>query len=114
MSFLLTILLSVFTLPEVEVTPTTTQNLSSGTVTTEQTTIAQVLATIPGIDVRTRGAYGSQADVSVRGGTFDQVIICLNGIPVTDAQTGHYNLNLPVPLAAIQRVDVEQIGRAHV
>ena len=107
MSFLLTILLSVFTLPEVEVTPTTTTNLSSGTVTTEQTTIAQVLATIPGIDVRTRGAYGSQADVSVRGGTFDQVIICLNGIPVTDAQTGHYNLNLPVPLAAIQRVDVE-------
>ena len=107
MSFLLTILLSVFTLPEVEVTPTTTTNLSSGTVTTEQTTIAQVLATIPGIDIRTRGANGAQADVSVRGGTFDQVTICLNGIPVTDAQTGHYNLNMPVPLAAIERIDVE-------
>lgn len=108
MSFLLTILLSVFTLPEVEVTPAanTTPAIHSNVVT-EQTTIAQVLATIPGIDIRTRGANGAQADVSVRGGTFDQVIICLNGIPVTDTQTGHYNLNLPVPLAAIQRIDVE-------
>lgn len=108
MSLLLAILLSVFTLPEVEVTPTLIPaNPNSGSVTTEQTTIAQVLASIPGIDIRTRGANGSQADVSVRGGTFDQVIICLNGIPVTDSQTGHYNLNLPVPLAAIQRIDVE-------
>ena len=108
MSLLLTILLSIFTLPEVEVTPTANQTPTiHSNVATEQTTIAQVLATIPGIDIRTRGANGSQADVSVRGGTFDQVTICLNGIPVTDAQTGHYNLNLPIPLAAIQRVDVE-------
>ena len=108
MALLLTILLSVFTLPEVEVTPPT--HLSPaviGNVTQEQTSVEQVLAIMPGVDIRTRGANGSQADVSVRGGTFDQVTICLNGIPVTDAQTGHYNLNLPVPLAAIQRVEVE-------
>lgn len=72
------------------------------------TTIADVLQTLPGLDVRTRGVNGSQADVSMRGGTFDQVMIMLNGVNICDAQTGHYALNLPVPLSAIQRIEVLQ------
>ncbi len=71
-------------------------------------TVADILATMPGLDIRTRGANGSQADISMRGGTFDQVKICLNGIPVSDAQTGHYALNLPIPLSAIARIEVLQ------
>ncbi len=72
------------------------------------TTVADVLQLLPGLDVRTRGVNGSQADVSMRGGTFDQVLIMLNGVNVCDAQTGHYALNLPVPLSAIQRIEVLQ------
>lgn len=70
------------------------------------TTVADLLATLPGLDIRSRGASGAQADVSMRGGTFDQVIILLNGVCVSDAQTGHYAMNIPIPLSAIERIEV--------
>ncbi len=70
------------------------------------TTVADLLETLPGLDIRTRGASGAQADVSMRGGTFDQVMILLNGVCVSDAQTGHYAMNLPIPLSAIERIEV--------
>ena len=70
------------------------------------TTITDLLKTLPGLDIRTRGANGAQADVSMRGGTFDQVMILLNGVCVSDAQTGHYAMNIPIPLSAIERIEV--------
>jgi len=72
------------------------------------TTLDDILQSVTGLDIRTRGAHGAQADVSMRGGTFDQVMIMLNGICVSDAQTGHYAMNLPVPLSAIERIEVLQ------
>lgn len=68
--------------------------------------LQDVLAAVPGIDIRQRGAHGIQADLSVRGGSFDQTQILLNGIDLTDAQTGHHNLNLPVHPEAIERIEV--------
>jgi len=70
------------------------------------TTVTDLLETLPGLDIRTRGASGAQADVSMRGGTFDQVMILLNGVSVSDAQTGHYAMNIPIPLSAIERIEV--------
>ena len=70
------------------------------------TTVADLLTTLPGLDIRSRGASGAQADVSMRGGTFDQVMIMLNGVSVSDAQTGHYAMNIPIPLSAIERIEV--------
>ncbi|MBR4115763.1 MAG: Plug domain-containing protein, partial [Bacteroidales bacterium] len=52
-------------------------------------TVSDLLDYLPGVDVRSRGTNGVQADMSVRGGTFDQVIVLLNGINITDPQTGH-------------------------
>ncbi len=57
-------------------------------------------------DVRQRGNLGVQADVSIRGGSFDQVLILLNGININDPQTGHHSLNLPVSLDAIERIEI--------
>ncbi|WP_167619372.1 TonB-dependent receptor plug domain-containing protein [Maribellus sediminis] len=68
--------------------------------------VQDLLEYIAGVDVRQRGAEGVQADVSIRGGTFDQTLILLNGINITDPQTGHHNLNLPVSLAQIERIEV--------
>ena len=70
--------------------------------------INELLNYMPGIDVRQRGAGGTQADLSMRGGTFDQVIVLLNGINFTDVQTGHYSLDLPVLLSQIERIEVLQ------
>ncbi len=71
-------------------------------------TVADILQYLPGIDVRTRGANGAQADISMRGGTFDQVLVLLNGIPLSDFHTGHYTLNIPVSTELIERVEVLQ------
>ncbi len=58
------------------------------------------------VDVRQRGPVGIQSDVSIRGGSFNQVMILLNGINITDPQTGHHNLNLPVDLQSIERIEI--------
>ncbi len=65
-----------------------------------------LLEYIAGVDVRQRGAEGVQADISIRGGTFDQMLILLNGINITDPQTGHHNLNLPVSLNQVERIEI--------
>ena len=58
------------------------------------------------VDVRQRGNHGVQADVSIRGGNFDQTMILLNGVNVSDPQTGHLSLNLPVSIESIERVEI--------
>ena len=63
---------------------------------------------LPGVDIRARGVNGVQADISMRGGTFDQVLILINGINVTDPHTGHMNLNIPIDLNMIDRIEVLQ------
>jgi vitamin B12 transporter len=52
------------------------------------------------------GSHGVQADVSMRGGSFEQVMVLLNGVRINDPQTGHHNLNIPVNTADIQRIEI--------
>lgn len=59
-----------------------------------------------GVDVRQRGANGIQSDISIRGGSFDQNLILLNGVNITDPQTGHHSLNLPIDLNSIERIEI--------
>jgi iron complex outermembrane receptor protein len=58
------------------------------------------------VDIRQRGPMGVQSDISVRGSSFEQTLLLLNGLRVNDAETSHFNLDLPVPFPAIQGVDV--------
>lgn len=68
--------------------------------------LAEVLAYVPGIDIRQRGPQGVQADVGIRGGSFDQTLVLLNGIRLSDPQTGHHLLNLVVQPDQIERIEV--------
>ncbi len=65
-----------------------------------------ILEYLPGVDIRQRGPDGTQADISLNGGSFDQVLILLNGVNITDPQTGHYNLDIPLDLSQVSRIDV--------
>ncbi len=65
-----------------------------------------LLEHVPGIDIRHRGAIGVQSDISIRGGTFDQYQILINGIKINDPQTGHHNLNIPIDPIDIERIEV--------
>ncbi len=69
-------------------------------------TFIDALRLDPSVDLRQRGPDGIQADVSIRGGTFGQTLILLNGLRLSDPQTGHHNLDLPVPLESIERMEV--------
>jgi vitamin B12 transporter len=42
----------------------------------------------------------------MRGGSFEQVLILLNGVRINDPQTGHHNLNIPVNTADIERIEI--------
>ena len=59
-----------------------------------------------GVDVRQRGPLGAQTDISIRGGTSEQIILLLNGINICDPQTGHNAMDLPVDLDDIVRIEV--------
>ena len=58
------------------------------------------------VDIRQRSTNGVQADISIRGGTFDQNLILLNGINISDPQTGHHSLNLPIDLNSVSRIEI--------
>jgi vitamin B12 transporter len=68
--------------------------------------VNELLLYVAGVDVRQRGPHGVQADVSIRGGTFDQTLVLINGIKLSDPQTGHHIMNLPVDLDNIERIEV--------
>jgi iron complex outermembrane receptor protein len=63
------------------------------------------LQSVPSIDVRQR-APGIQGDLSIRGSSFGQTLVLVNGLRLNDVQTGHNNLDLPFPFEAVQRIEV--------
>lgn len=68
--------------------------------------VNELLSYAAGVDLRQRGPFGTQADLSIDGGSFEQNLLLLNGQKLTDPQTGHNALNIPVPLEAIERVEI--------
>jgi iron complex outermembrane receptor protein len=60
----------------------------------------------PSVDLQQRAPNGIQGDLSIRGATFDQTLVLVNGFRVNDAQSGHHNLDVPLPDDALQRVEV--------
>jgi iron complex outermembrane receptor protein len=68
--------------------------------------VVDLLRTDPSLDLQARAGEGVQADLAVRGTTFEQSLVLVNGLRVDDPETGHLNLDIPVPLDAITRVDV--------
>ncbi len=69
-------------------------------------TVSDILKQVAGVDVRSRGAYGTQADLYIRGGGFDQTLLLIDGIKVDDSQTGHHTLNMALPLDVIERIEI--------
>ena len=66
----------------------------------------ELLRFLPGIDVQTRGALGAQSDISIRGGTFQQVLVILDGLRLNDPNTGHFSGYIPVVLDEIERIEI--------
>lgn len=76
--------------------------------------LSELLEFAMSVDIRHRGQFGVQSDVSIRGGSFDQTLILLNGIKMSDPQTGHHSMNLPVTIAQIERIEILHGGASRV
>ncbi len=72
--------------------------------------INDVLKLVPGVDVRQRGGFGVQTDISVRGGNFDQITILLNGVNISSPHTGHLSADFPISPDDIERIEVLEGG----
>ncbi len=81
----------------VEILPVEVQSLASESV-------QDFLREDSSVFVEERGAGGGQADIVMRGGSFEQTLVLVNGFRINDAQTSHHNLDLPIPLEAIDSI----------
>lgn len=59
-----------------------------------------------GVDVRQRGGFGIQTDISIDGGIFDQITLLLNGVNINNPQTGHLAADFPVSISDIERIEI--------
>lgn len=66
----------------------------------------EVLRYLPGIEVQSRGPMGAQADFSLRGATFQQVLVILDGVRINDPLTGHFNNYIPISPSEIERIEI--------
>ena len=80
----------------------------------EAASVNDLLKLATGVDVRQRGGFGVQTDISINGGTFDQITILLNGVNISSPQTGHNAADLPVSLSDIERIEVLEGASARV
>ena len=68
--------------------------------------VMDLLQLDPSLDLRRRAPAGVQSDLSIRGATFGQTLVLLNGRRMNDPQSGHHSLDIPLPLDAVQAVEV--------
>lgn len=68
--------------------------------------IDELLRFVPGVEIQMRGPMGSQSDIVLRGGTFQQVLIILDGLRLNDPNTGHFNSYIPIAPSEIERIEI--------
>jgi vitamin B12 transporter len=68
--------------------------------------VDELLRYVPGVEMQQRGAAGSQADIVIRGGTFQQVLVLIDGIKINDPLTGHFSGYMPITPTEIARIEI--------
>jgi iron complex outermembrane receptor protein len=68
--------------------------------------IDELLRYIPGLEVQARGPFGAQSNIILRGGTFQQVLVVVDGVRVNDPNTGHFTAYIPIAPGEIDRIEI--------
>ena len=68
--------------------------------------IDELLKYLPGIETQQRGPAGTQSNIIIRGGTFQQVLVIIDGIRINDPLTGHFNSYIPLHPEDINRIEI--------
>jgi vitamin B12 transporter len=66
--------------------------------------VADALRWATGVELSARSP--AQADLQLRGGTFEQVLVLVDGVRMSDPQTGHFDLDLTVPFDRVERIEI--------
>lgn len=68
--------------------------------------VPDILAMVGSVDMQRRGQFGVQGDVSVRGGSYESTLILIDGVKVNDPQTAHHNMDIPLTVDQIERIEI--------
>jgi len=68
-------------------------------------TIDSAAEMLTGSNIRNRGPIGVQQDAGFLAFTQEQTLVMLDGFPVNDPQTAHFNMNIPLPVSALERIE---------
>ena len=77
-------------------------------------TIEDLLDFAINVDLRQRGEQGVQTDMSIRGGTFEQCLIMIDGVKINDPQTGHHSMIIPISLDHVKRIEIITGGSSRI
>lgn len=72
--------------------------------------LTEALEFVPGVDIQNRGPFGVQSDISIRGGSFDQTALLVNGVRWSAPHTGHHLMNIPIDPEDLGHVEVVRSG----
>lgn len=68
--------------------------------------VDELLRYLPGIEIQSRGPMGSQSDIVIRGGTFQQVLVILDGLKLNDPNSGHFASYFPIATSEIDHIEI--------
>jgi iron complex outermembrane receptor protein len=74
--------------------------------------IAEVLEYIIGLNVKRNGYSDASANVSTFGGTGEQTLILIDGLKISNQQTLHHDLDLPININDIKQIEIMQSAAA--
>lgn len=66
----------------------------------------ELLAQVTGVHITTRNGFGAQADIGIRGSTYAQILVVLDGQRINDPLTGHFNAYLSLPIEQIHQIEI--------
>ncbi|MCX5667067.1 MAG: TonB-dependent receptor [Candidatus Omnitrophica bacterium] len=68
--------------------------------------LQDIIGNLGGLDIRRRSHEGVQSDINIRGTTFEQNTLLIDGISMNDPQTGHYTMDLPLTSFDKEKVEI--------
>ena len=76
------------------------------------TSIAEILEYVLGLNIKRQGASDVLANISTFGGTGEQTLILVDGLKVSNQQTLHHDLDLPINIDDIKQIEIDRNAAA--
>ncbi|MDP8234245.1 MAG: TonB-dependent receptor [Candidatus Saelkia tenebricola] len=70
----------------------------------------EIIGEVAGVDLKMRGRFGIQQDLHIRGMGFEQNVVMVDGVSLNDPQAGHFNLDLPLAVSDLDKVEIMRGG----